>query len=169
MRNRSGHNVCLKLLELDEKKVHLEKKKVVEMKTNSEKSITMFYHKYVPGLLTLSLNTNTRNVPTALWFLLQLQTLIQKLTKPKRELLFGLVLSTEDETRLLSAHIRRVQPTRCNVSQFIYFCKTLYMFQTVFPSIIRSSKLHIQCQVFVRPLLLPDASLPGWQEVAVLV
>jgi len=46
---------------------------------------------------------------------------------------------------------RRVQPTRCNVSQFIYFCKTLYMFQTVFSSIIRSSKLHIQRQVFVRP------------------
>ena len=42
--------------------------------------------------------------------------------------------------------IRRVQPTRCNVSQFIYFCKTLYMFQTVFPSIIRSSKLHIRRQ-----------------------
>ena len=41
----------------------------------------------------------------------------------------------------------------------IYFCKTLYMFQTVFPSIIRSSKLHIQCQVFVRPILLPAASL----------
>jgi len=28
------------------------------------------------------------------------------------------------------------------------------MFQTVFPSIIRSSKLHIQRQVFVRPLLV---------------
>ena len=55
--------------------------------------------------------------------------------------------------------IRRVQPTRCNFSKFIYFCKTLYMFQTVFPSIIRSSKLHIQRQVFVRPLLLPAASL----------
>ena len=55
--------------------------------------------------------------------------------------------------------VRRVQPTRCKVSQFIYFCKTLYMFQTVFPSIIRSSKLHIQRQVFVRPLLLPAASL----------
>jgi len=41
----------------------------------------------------------------------------------------------------------------------IYFCKTLYMFQTVFPSIIRSSKLHIQRQVFVRPLLLPAAGL----------
>ena len=55
---------------------------------------------------------------------------------------------------------RRVKPTRCNVSQFIYFCKMLYMFQTVFPSIIRSSKLHIQRQVhvFVRPILLPAAS-----------
>jgi len=33
------------------------------------------------------------------------------------------------------------------------------MFQTGFPPIIRSSKLHIQRQVFVRPLLLPDANL----------
>ena len=55
-------------------------------------------------------------------------------------------------------NIRRVQPTRCNVSQFIYFCKTLYMFQTGFPPIIRISKLHIQHQVFVRPLLLTAAS-----------
>ena len=42
--------------------------------------------------------------------------------------------------------------------KFIYFCKTIYMFQTVFPSIIRSTKLHIQRQAFVRPLLLPAAS-----------
>jgi len=42
---------------------------------------------------------------------------------------------------------------------FIYFCKTLYMFQTGFPSIIRSSKLHIHRQVFVRPIMLPAASL----------
>ena len=55
-------------------------------------------------------------------------------------------------------YIRKVQPTSCNFSQFIYFCKTLYMFQTGFPSIIRSSKLYIQRQVFVRPLLLPAAS-----------
>ena len=41
---------------------------------------------------------------------------------------------------------------------FIYFCKTIYMFQTVFPSIIRSSKLHIERQAFVRLLLLPAAS-----------
>ena len=45
--------------------------------------------------------------------------------------------------------------------KFIYFCKTLYMFQAVFPSIIRSSKLHIQRHVFVRPLLLPAASPAG--------
>jgi len=45
---------------------------------------------------------------------------------------------------LLTFTVRRVQPTRCDVSQFIYFCKTLYMFQRVFPSVIRSSKLHIQ-------------------------
>jgi len=46
---------------------------------------------------------------------------------------------------------------------FIYFCKTLYMFQTGFPSIIRSSKLHIhvQLQAFVRPILLSAASLAG--------
>ena len=44
-------------------------------------------------------------------------------------------------------------------SYTIYFCKTLYLFQTGFPAIFMSSNLHIQCQVFVRPLLLPAASL----------
>ena len=57
-----------------------------------------------------------------------------------------------------NGYIPGVQPTRC-VSQLIYFCNTLYMFQSVFPSIISSSKLHIQRQVFVRPLLLPALSL----------
>jgi len=52
-------------------------------------------------------------------------------------------------------YIYRVQPKRCSVLQFIYFCKTLYMFQTGFPSIIRSSKLHIQRQVLVWQI--PDA------------
>ena len=59
--------------------------------------------------------------------------------------------------------VRRVQPTRCNVSQFIYFYKTLYMFQTGFPSIVRSSKLHIQRQVFVRTILLLAANLAGME------
>jgi len=35
----------------------------------------------------------------------------------------------------ITKYICGVQPTRCNVSQFIYFCKTLYMFQMVFTSI----------------------------------
>jgi len=38
------------------------------------------------------------------------------------------------------------------------------MFQTGFPSIIRSTKLHIQRQALVRPLLLPAASL-DWMEL----
>ena len=33
------------------------------------------------------------------------------------------------------------------------------MFQRDFPSVIRSSKLHMTAQVFVRPVLLPAASL----------
>jgi len=38
-----------------------------------------------------------------------------------------------------------VKPTRCtNVSNLFYFRMTLYMFQMVFPSIIRSSRLYIQ-------------------------
>jgi len=61
-------------------------------------------------------------------------------------------------------YLRRVQPKRCNVSQFIYFCKALYMFRTVFPSIIRSSKLHIERQVYVRPILLPAGSWLGWKS-----
>jgi len=32
------------------------------------------------------------------------------------------------------------------------------MFRTVSPSVIRSTKLYIQRQVFVRPILLPAAS-----------
>ena len=35
-----------------------------------------------------------------------------------------------------------VKPTRCtNVSNLFYFGMTLYMFRTVFPSIVRSSRL----------------------------
>ena len=52
-----------------------------------------------------------------------------------------LQVGTERDFIFTWLDIRREQPTRCDVSQFIYFYKTLYMFQTVFPSIIRSSKL----------------------------
>ena len=38
-----------------------------------------------------------------------------------------------------------VKPTRCtNFSNLFYFGITLYMFRTVFPSIIRSSRLYVQ-------------------------
>jgi len=38
-----------------------------------------------------------------------------------------------------------VKPTRyTNVADLFYFEMTLYMFRTVFPSIIRSSRLYIQ-------------------------
>ena len=61
----------------------------------------------------------------------------------------------------------RVQPTRCDFSQFIYFCKTLYTFQPVFPSVIRSTKLHIQrltnaWRCMCRFLLLMMDGKPGW-------
>ena len=44
-------------------------------------------------------------------------------------------------------YISEVQPTICNVSLFIYFYKTLYMFQAVPPPIIRNKKLYMQSQV----------------------
>jgi len=48
-----------------------------------------------------------------------------------------------------------VKPTRCtNVSNLFYFGKTLYMFQTVFPSIIGSLRLYIQQYLFDKCLLL---------------
>jgi len=50
---------------------------------------------------------------------------------------------------------------RFTIYLFIYFRKTLYMFQAVFTSIIRSSKLRIRRQVFVTSILLPAASLDG--------
>jgi len=43
------------------------------------------------------------------------------------------------------------------------------MFQTVFPSVVRGSKLYILRQVFVRPILLPAASLAGMELVLVLL
>jgi hypothetical protein len=42
--------------------------------------------------------------------------------------------------------------------KFIYFELTLYMFRTVFPSIIRGSVLYIQQQAYFKQVLLPAAS-----------
>jgi len=49
-----------------------------------------------------------------------------------------------------------LKPTRCtNVLNLFYFGMTLYMFRAVFPSIVRSSRLYIQQQAFVK--LMPVA------------
>ena len=41
-----------------------------------------------------------------------------------------------------------------SVPNLFYFGTTLYMFRTVFPSIIRSSRLYIQQQAYVKQILL---------------
>ena len=52
-----------------------------------------------------------------------------------------------------------VKPTRfTKVSNLFHFGMTLYMFRTVFPSIIRSSRLYIQQQAYVKQILLLLAS-----------
>ena len=55
----------------------------------------------------------------------------------------------------LTLKIPTVKPTRrTNVSNLFYFGMTLYMFRTVFPSIIISSRLYIQQYLFDKCLLL---------------
>ena len=53
--------------------------------------------------------------------------------------------NTSQHPRLLFAEYNQQDATFLNL--FIYLCKTLYVFQKGFPSIIRSSKLHTQRQV----------------------
>jgi len=43
--------------------------------------------------------------------------------------------------------------------KLVYFGMTIYMFRTVFPSTIRSSRLYIQQQAFVKQILLSDKCL----------
>ena len=58
-----------------------------------------------------------------------------------------------------------VKPTRCtNVSNLFYFGMTLYMFRTVFPSIIRNSRLYIQQQAYVKQTDTADCLLANRQQ-----
>jgi len=43
--------------------------------------------------------------------------------------------------------IRRVQPTSCKVSQFNYFCKTIYMFQLL---MMEGKKVSETCRASYR-------------------
>jgi len=69
----------------------------------------------------------------------------------------GYVKHTRSTYKCFSSTLTFIRPCMANIFskyhkqeatflRFIYFCKTLYMFQTGFPPIIRSSNLHIQCQ-----------------------
>jgi hypothetical protein len=63
----------------------------------------------------------------------------------------------------------QVEPTRRNITQYNYYCETLYMFQAGPPPIVRSSKLYTQHRVYVRLyyyLLLSWKTLP-WQRQVV--
>jgi len=55
-----------------------------------------------------------------------------------------------------SPRVRHCVPSHFNwtLSTLFYFGMTLYMFRTVFPSIIKSSRLYILQQAFVKQLLL---------------
>jgi len=56
---------------------------------------------------------------------------------------------------ILTTYISMVKPTRCtSFSNLLYFVVALYMFRTVFPSIIRSLRLYIQHQAYVKQILL---------------
>jgi len=58
-----------------------------------------------------------------------------------------------------------VKPTRCNsVSNLFYFGMTIYMFRTVFPSIIRNSRLYILQQAFVKQILLDNQEVQPMQS-----
>jgi len=61
-----------------------------------------------------------------------------------------------------------VKPTRfTNVSNLFYFGMTLYMFLTVFPSIMKSSRQYIQQQVFVKETLLSAWLLASQQSSSI--
>ena len=45
--------------------------------------------------------------------------------------------------------------------KLIYFGMALYMFRAVFPSVIKSSRLYIQQQAYVKQILLCDCCMYG--------
>ena len=74
---------------------------------------------------------------------------------------FALLVIKFDVHRAVRRNIISIEkPTRCtSVSNLFYFGMTLYMFRTAIPSIIRSSRLYIQQQAFVKHIA--DCLLAG--------
>ena len=79
--------------------------------------------------------------------------------------------STYIEPWIVMLRASIVKPTRCtSVSNLFYFGITLYMFRTVFLSIIRSSRLYIQQQAFIKQILLSACwGVPASKQAAVSV
>jgi hypothetical protein len=59
-----------------------------------------------------------------------------------------------------SLYISVVKPTRCIILRVYWI--SLYMFRTVFPSIIRSSRLYIQHQIYVIHGIYPILYVQSW-------
>ena len=76
---------------------------------------------------------------------------------PDRQLSRSSFLLTLISFVLLGHWYSNKYPTSCNVTQFIYFWKLLYIFRVVSPPIIRSTQLYVHHLVLVKPLLLPTA------------
>jgi len=70
---------------------------------------------------------------------------IRYVLRPKRSVMESLTFKCPCIANIFSEYNQQ----DATFLKFIYFCKTLYMFQAGFPSIIRSIKLHIQLQAFV--------------------
>ena len=100
--------------------------------------------------------TLKREYKSLIFFVFRTNTFIKYLVQPFKDPAQQCVC----DTVLL---ICMVKPTRCiNVSNLFYFGMTLYMFRTVFPSIIMSSRLYIQQhteQAYVKQIL-PSLILP---------
>ena len=134
---------------------------------------TRYYYSLSIGFLMLRINLQTRD------FISFLPT--NKMSVKSKFIEENKILNFFDiHMSMHHKYMPKSQPTRSNASQFIYFCKRLCMFQAVPPPIIRSKKVYIQRQAFVKPLLLPASivneielygvpSHPRQKQVAVMV
>jgi len=66
-----------------------------------------------------------------------------------------------ENVKIIHGHSHSTTNKMHLLSQIIYSCKTLYVFRTVFPSIIRSSKLHTQ-----QRYMSNSCCYQGWDSIS---
>jgi len=98
-------------------------RKLLGARNTSEGRLLKYWYRYKR---LIKVNTNCHNLTLSEYLYCHIRSLMEYLS----QILASHTYCTTNKIPLLS--------------QIIYSCKTLYMFRTVFPSIIRSSKLHIQ-------------------------